>query len=398
MYSRDIGRCNSREGGGAPRLGALVREGGGREGWRNTRQWAPAVCKRRAYGDGGGHCAQLMGNTWYGTASSVIKTEGALGLYRGVAPTLIGAFPYEGIKVRAAARASWERPGAWSSMGTRAARSASPCPASDRAPSCSLLRRSLRPPRPAPRRSSLRTTDSSACSRTATVSAPPPPPLPRTNRTRLVPSSRTNRTRPVPPGGRDPPPARPAGGALRRQGCVCRRAAREVDARGHRLRTKAAHKGLPAGGGAACEAALTRAAAAAARADGTQRLEWKLVAGASAATVAHVLTYPMDTVSAHPGPTAPASAPGVCPQRGGKEGGRRARGAESQRRARPGAAPHAVAGRGRDGERLQRGRGLRRADGAQGGLEEPVRSRPPRPFFVRSTSLPRPGARLPRAS
>jgi hypothetical protein len=174
VYSRDIGRCNSREGGGAPRLGALVREGGGREGWRNTRQWAPAVCKRRAYGDGGGHCAQLMGNTWYGTASSVIKTEGALGLYRGVAPTLIGAFPYEGIKVRAAARASWERPGAWSSMGTRAARSASPCPASDRAPSCSLLRRSLRPPRPAPRRSSLRTTDSSACSRTATVSAPSP--------------------------------------------------------------------------------------------------------------------------------------------------------------------------------------------------------------------------------
>ena len=27
-----------------------------------------------------------------------------------------------------------------------------------------------------------------------------------------------------------------------------------------------------------------------------QHLHWKLVAGASAATVAHVLTYPMDTI------------------------------------------------------------------------------------------------------
>mmetsp|Transcript_32134 Transcript_32134/g.76197 ORF Transcript_32134/g.76197 Transcript_32134/m.76197 type:complete len:378 (-) Transcript_32134:190-1323(-) len=40
----------------------------------------------------------LMGNTWYATAATVVKTEGVSGLYRGVNPTLVGAFPYEGIK------------------------------------------------------------------------------------------------------------------------------------------------------------------------------------------------------------------------------------------------------------------------------------------------------------
>ena len=39
---------------------------------------------------------QMMGSTWYSTAATLVKTEGARGLYRGVTPTLAGAFPYEG--------------------------------------------------------------------------------------------------------------------------------------------------------------------------------------------------------------------------------------------------------------------------------------------------------------
>uniref|UniRef100_A0A7S0I1S3 ADP,ATP carrier protein n=1 Tax=Hanusia phi TaxID=3032 RepID=A0A7S0I1S3_9CRYP len=40
----------------------------------------------------------VAGNTWWQTAVGVVEKEGLLGLYRGVSPTLIGAFPYEGIK------------------------------------------------------------------------------------------------------------------------------------------------------------------------------------------------------------------------------------------------------------------------------------------------------------
>lgn len=37
-------------------------------------------------------------NTWLETAKFTVQNEGVGGLYRGVSPTLIGAFPYEGIK------------------------------------------------------------------------------------------------------------------------------------------------------------------------------------------------------------------------------------------------------------------------------------------------------------
>lgn len=37
-------------------------------------------------------------NTWWETAKFTVQNEGVRGLYRGVSPTLIGAFPYEGIK------------------------------------------------------------------------------------------------------------------------------------------------------------------------------------------------------------------------------------------------------------------------------------------------------------
>uniref|UniRef100_A0A7S4V0H8 Mitochondrial carrier protein n=2 Tax=Guillardia theta TaxID=55529 RepID=A0A7S4V0H8_GUITH len=40
----------------------------------------------------------VAGNTWWQTAVGVVEKEGLMGLYRGVSPTLIGAFPYEGIK------------------------------------------------------------------------------------------------------------------------------------------------------------------------------------------------------------------------------------------------------------------------------------------------------------